>query len=85
MPCCSQNPEDRFSPYKIYNIKNDARKPVLGGGGGVTPTFTGVYLIFTIKHRLCTALKHTFTGAIYVLSKNKKSTIFFIENYPEEV
>ena len=34
MPCCSQNPEDRFSPYKIYNIKNDARKPVLGGGGG---------------------------------------------------
>ena len=58
MPCCSQNPEDRFSPYKIYNIKIDARKPVLGGGGGLTPTFTGVYLIFTIKHRLRTALKH---------------------------
>ena len=56
MPCCSQNPGDGFSPYKIYNIKNEARKPVLGGG--LTPTFTGDYLIFTIKHRLCTALKH---------------------------
>ena len=47
-----------------------------GGGGGLTPTFTGVYLIFTIKHRLCTALKHRFHPSIYVLSKNKKSIIF---------